>query len=187
MNTQNLKPNVRDQLDDYSQRKREKLEEELCDIADLMNICESPLEQLLLLEFADTFDATPRGRKEDRHLRGTIVFPNVDRFGVAIRQQHTISTTRKDYRADFVITIEDWNWTEGRHEQLSKLVVEVDGHDYHERTKEQAEYDKSRDRSITTAGYTVLRFTGREVYRDASAVTSEIEAFLIQESLKHLA
>ena len=164
-----------------------KLEEELFDLSGLINICESPLEQLLFLEFADIFEANPRGAKEDRHLRGIIIFPNVDRFGVAIRQQHVISTKRKDYRADFLVTVEDWNWQAGRHEQLIKIVVEVDGHDYHERTKEQAEYDKSRDRSITAEGYTILRFTGREVYRDVTAVASEIEQLLIQESLKHLA
>ena len=52
-----------------------------------------------------------------------------------------------------MITIEDLNWSEGRHEQLIKIVVELDGHDYHERTKEQADYDKSRDRSIPAAGH----------------------------------
>jgi len=187
MRAENLKPNVRQRLDDYSEHKRANLEEELADLADLLNLCESPLEQLLLLEFADIFDANPRGISEDRHLRGIIVFPNVDRFGVAIRQQGTISTKRKKYRADFLITVEDWNWEKGANEELIRLVIEVDGHDYHERTKEQAEYDKARDRSMTSEGYTILRFTGREVYRDTTAVASEVEEYLIQESLKLLA
>ncbi len=46
------------------------------------------------------------------------------------------------------------------------VVVEVDGHDFHERTKEQAAHDKSRDRSMQLAGYVVLRFTGSEVNAD---------------------
>jgi hypothetical protein len=37
------------------------------------------------------------------------------------------------------------------------LVVEVDGHDFHE--KEQARRDKQRDRFMTTTGAKVLRFT----------------------------
>jgi hypothetical protein len=187
MSATNLKPNIRQRLDEYSEHKRTKLEEELAEFADLLNLCESPLEQLLLLEFAAIFDANPRGMSEDRHLRGSIAFPNVDRFGVAIRQQRIISTKRKSYRADFLVTVEDWNWEKGEHEELIRLVIEVDGHDYHERTKEQAEYDKVRDRSMTSEGYTILRFTGREVYRDATTVASEVEEYLTQESQKFLA
>jgi very-short-patch-repair endonuclease len=186
MRNRSLPPNVRERFDTYCEHKRVVLEEELVELAALIDICESPLEQLLLLEFANVFDASPRGRPQDRHLRGIIVFPNVDRFSVAIRQQRTISTRRKNYRADFLVTVEDWNWDKGLHDQLIRLVVEVDGHDYHERTKEQAEYDKVRDRSITFEGYTPLRFTGREVYRDATEVASEVESYLTQEALKLL-
>ena len=47
-----------------------------------------------------------------------------------------------------------------------KLVVECDGHDFHERTKEQAAKDRSRDRALQDAGYAGYRFTGSEIYRD---------------------
>jgi very-short-patch-repair endonuclease len=46
------------------------------------------------------------------------------------------------------------------------LVVECDGHDFHERTKEQAAKDRSRDREAQLAGYSVFRFTGSELWRD---------------------
>lgn len=45
--------------------------------------------------------------------------------------------------------------------------IECDGHAFHERTKEQAERDKRRDRTIQLAGVPVLRFTGTEIWRDA--------------------
>ena len=48
----------------------------------------------------------------DRYLGGRIIFPNVDRFTVVIRQQHPIKIGKKDYRADFLVTVEDWNWEE---------------------------------------------------------------------------
>jgi hypothetical protein len=48
-----------------------------------------------------------------------------------------------------------------------RLVVECDGHDFHERTKEQAARDRSRDREGQLAGFTVFRFTGSELWRDA--------------------
>lgn len=52
-------------------------------------------------------------------------------------------------------------------EQVSeKLVVECDGHKFHEKTPEQAKKDKSRDRDLLSRGYPVIRFTGSEIYRD---------------------
>lgn len=47
------------------------------------------------------------------------------------------------------------------------LVVECDGHEWHDRTKEQASKDRERDREAQLAGCTVFRFTGRDLWRDA--------------------
>ena len=44
-----------------------------------------------------------------------------------------------------------------------RLVIECDGHDFHERTKEQAARDKQRDRALFCLGYPVMRFTGSEI------------------------
>lgn len=56
-----------------------------------------------------------------------------------------------------------------------RVAVELDGHDFHERTRLQASRDKKRDRLLSAQGWTVLRFTGGDVYRDAYAVLEEIE------------
>lgn len=64
-------------------------------------------------------------------------------------------------------------------EAASKLVVECDGHDFHERTKEQAEADKSRDRTLQSVGYNVFRFTGSKLTRDPFACARECLAFLL--------
>lgn len=47
-----------------------------------------------------------------------------------------------------------------------KLAVELDGHDFHEKTKEQASKDKRKDRALVLAGYTVVRFTGSDVWNN---------------------
>lgn len=47
------------------------------------------------------------------------------------------------------------------------LIVECDGHEFHERTKDQAARDRSRDRSTQMAGIPIFRFTGSELFRDA--------------------
>ena len=44
-----------------------------------------------------------------------------------------------------------------------RLVIECDGHDFHERTKEQAARDKQRDHALFCLGYPVMRFTGSEI------------------------
>ena len=49
------------------------------------------------------------------------------------------------------------------------VVIECDGHDFHERTKEQAVHDRKRDRAMTEAGIIVLRYTGSEIWRNPFA------------------
>lgn len=55
-----------------------------------------------------------------------------------------------------------------------KLAIECDGHDYHERTKQQAKHDKERDRWLQGQGWFVARFTGSEIYKDPFEVVSKI-------------
>lgn len=54
-----------------------------------------------------------------------------------------------------------------------RLVVECDGHDFHERTKKQAARDRSRDRWMTGQGVQVMRFTGSEIYADVLSCARE--------------
>jgi very-short-patch-repair endonuclease len=46
------------------------------------------------------------------------------------------------------------------------IAVELDGHDYHERTKEQVANGRDRDRCLLWDGWTPLHFTGSEIHRD---------------------
>jgi hypothetical protein len=57
-----------------------------------------------------------------------------------------------------------------------KVSIELDGHDFHERTPEQAERDKSKDRLLQQHGWIALRFTGREVLRDPQKCVEEAMA-----------
>jgi very-short-patch-repair endonuclease len=62
-----------------------------------------------------------------------------------------------------------------------KVAVEVDGHDYH-KTKEQRSYDAKRDRELTKMGWTTLRFTGSDVYKNADAVAGEVLQILLADT-----
>lgn len=69
------------------------------------------------------------------------------------------------WRTDFLIcAIQDGHAGKSK---WRKVIVECDGHDFHERTKEQAAKDRSRDREAQMAGIHILRFTGSELWRDA--------------------
>jgi very-short-patch-repair endonuclease len=72
-------------------------------------------------------------------------------------------------RVDFLIHAFDYNNNGWR-----SLIVECDGHDYHERTKEQAARDRSKDRTATLNGRDFLRFTGSEIWRDPWGCAAQI-------------
>jgi very-short-patch-repair endonuclease len=61
----------------------------------------------------------------------------------------------RSIRADFVFA-----WNESNQ---VVLVVELDGHEFHERTKDQALGDRTKDRQVQLRGHMMLRFTGREI------------------------
>ena len=76
------------------------------------------------------------------------------------------------YRADFLIEKRD-----SPSLKPIRVVVECDGHDFHERTKAQAAHDRSRDRYMQTRGLPVLRFTGSEIHADPFKCAAQIYEF----------
>jgi REase_MTES_1575 len=59
------------------------------------------------------------------------------------------------------------------------LAIECDGHQWHERTKQQAAYDRARDRALLRSGFTTVRFTGSEINRDPNQCARELLDTLI--------
>lgn len=127
--------------------------------------CESPIEVAMLVALATTAMDRSRGAK---------LHPNSDHVfgwepGVSIVPQYEIGP----YRVDFFLSemVELWTYLPEvdehvPHHKTAHIVVECDGHDFHERTKEQARRDKKRDRFFQQLGHPVLRFTGSEIYED---------------------
>ena len=64
------------------------------------------------------------------------------------------------YRVDFIL-------------KDARLIIELDGHQYHS-SPEQLESDAIRQRYLTRAGYSVIRFTGREINRDAAGCVEDV-------------
>lgn len=84
--------------------------------------------------------------------------------------QARIRLMSRDIRPDFAFVIGG--------EHATKLIVELDGHDFHERTPDQAQSDKSRDRELQAMGWQVMRFTGREVLQDPTKCYFEVGGLL---------
>lgn len=79
------------------------------------------------------------------------------------------------FRVDFLVLIRDWD---DRLNLDRMAVIECDGHDWHERTADQAARDKGRDRYFAERGITVMRFTGREIWRDPLACARQIDVMI---------
>ena len=73
-------------------------------------------------------------------------------FPFKLVPQFTVHCDGNEYRLDFAIP-----------EHM--IAVELDGHEFHEKTKEQVTYRNQRDRNLQAAGWTVFHFSGSELYR----------------------
>lgn len=119
-----------------------------------VNKCKSPIEQTLAFYLI--------------HMQYSLYgfnSPIPDRLLIIPQKEIQINET--NYIADFLLIVH------GKDGML-KIVVECDGHEFHEKTKEQAAHDKKRDRDLTKAGYKILHFTGSEIYKNPNQCITEI-------------
>lgn len=126
-------------------------------------LCESPIEEIMLGILLNTRKNSNIGE-----------FINPFKISYEIKQQEKIGR----YRADFVVYIA--LTTMKKDLEIAKYVIECDGHNFHEKTKEQASKDKRRDRLFSSKGYTVLHFTGSEIYNDPHDIYCELGSIFAQ-------
>lgn len=128
----------------------------------VVNLCESPIEQIMLAELTFCWFGYWAGPHEIHDPHMPFEIPDKD---VVIIPQYEIG----DYRADFAVLLRDFKGN------ILRMVVECDGHEFHEKTKQQAQRDKKRDRNLQAAGWQVFRFTGSEIFKDVSACVAELD------------
>jgi len=125
-----------------------------------MEDCKSPIEQIMALAL-------------DEALNSAWVIHKEIRLGVEIseiRSQDPIKTqTGNTYIPDFSIPVWNISKCEGK-----MFAVECDGHEFHEKTKEQVTHDKVRERELIAEGYTVIRFSGSEIYNSPFNCAREV-------------
>ena len=85
----------------------------------------------------------------------------------------------KKYRPDFEITMFQHLEIGGQQKMRDvTCYIECDGHDFHERTKEQAKKDRKKDRAFMTKGLHLIRFTGSEIYNSHTQCSKEVLDFM---------
>lgn len=89
------------------------------------------------------------------------------------------------YRVDLLLTFvtpeaiaDDDGAVTGFRRRTNSLIVECDGHDWHDRTRDQATRDRARDRALQTRGMPVFRYTGSDIWKDVFAHAGETMAEL---------
>ena len=74
------------------------------------------------------------------------------------------------YRVDFLLNQEKL----GPQDVFGPVVVELDGHDFHDKDKRQRSYEKARDRYLVRARYRVVHFTGSDVVANPLKTAFEV-------------
>jgi len=116
------------------------------------NVISTPIEQIFLMKWK---------------------FAGLDKkLNVRLAPHEPVDTEVGSYAVDFLIVSEDPSL------ENVKIAIELDGHEFHEKTPQQVRKDKVRERAIVQQGVTVLRFSGSEVVRDGRGCVEEVEKFL---------
>lgn len=120
------------------------------------------------LEFAEEYTGSPI--EKITYLQIAKMFNLYGMYHLAVATQKEIGS----FKVDFEITYEF------NKEQYKKIVIECDGHEFHEKTKEQSSKDKKRDRELQKLGYTILRYSGSDIVNNPFQITKDLVEILGQ-------
>ena len=137
------------------------------DILEFMEKTESPIEKLFIARFLDFILCQGYGCMISRGSDENLLEINIpgEKESLFLETQKPVGK----YRADFMFYFETGQ----------KLVVECDGHAFHEKTKHQAKKDRARDRFFTSQDIPVFRYTGSEIFNDTfSEIAIEVLNYL---------
>ena len=156
-------------------------------IEETFSYCESPIEKMMFVALTlcgrERFDEVILKHESKKF---TDIREGIDKF--VIECQHEIG----NYRVDFLVSLisnlpVDDPERDGYKiiEIKNDIIVECDGHDFHEKTKEQAKRDKKRDRSLIDLGFNVYRFTGSEIWENPFDCAWQVIENLRQKNLEN--
>ena len=120
------------------------------DFIGLPDYCESPIEQILWI--ALNFCTLNTGKH------------------YVFAEQVEVEANGKEYRLDFLYE----EYYMDIIDNPLHLAIECDGHDFHEKTKEQVEKRNKRDMDLKLAGYDILHYSGSQIFKNPIKCAMEI-------------
>jgi len=201
----NLEENIEKLLKRKENEEIENISVKFARIRKYFRLCESPMEQIFLFHVLNyqpyRFEDCRVGIDIATERPVIVCRPwnseEFQEYNVKIIIQHELlrDDGKSKYRTDFLFEIfrdaeikaeseRGFIEVEKMAEVFTRIIMEVDGHDFHEKTKEQAIQDKSRDRFITKKGYPIFRFTGSEIFNQPHQIAKEIDDYIIDTMIK---
>lgn len=145
-----------------------------CGLLGVFDRIESPIERkflvALLMDTALIDSVVAPDSPSKLNVGGEIRYADCDFTRLSVFPQMEFGR----YRVDFYLTL----WREDGLRPVRSVIVECDGHDWHDRTKAQAAHDRKRQNWLVAQGHTVLRFTGSQIHKDAAGCASDALDFL---------
>lgn len=138
------------------------------EIMDSLEGCESPIERLFSIELNEALSDSKLNFMFD-------VIECIPQYAIKIFPN---TTNEKTYRIDFLVKLHDL-----KNDKEYGFAIECDGHEFHEKTKEQVAKDKKRDRDLLRAGVIPIRFSGSEIYENPSSVVRDAVRIIERYSL----
>lgn len=138
---------------------REKIQNFIMEWGDDYNSCKSPIEKIFFLSF--NLVKTIRDNELPENYVALSAYP-----------QYEIETNDKKFIVDFDVILECQDY-------YKELIVECDGHDFHEKTKKQVIHDNEREYAIKMSGYDILRFSGSQIYNNPFKVANDVFDYLL--------
>lgn len=152
-------------------RAQELFFEDLDNDAELILKGKSSTDMLIMYELSDAFNTEGCKSPIEQILSVALSVKSSVYDVYAVPQVEITSITKKKYYADFGIYKDyDSNST-------LILLVECDGHNFHEKTKAQVKRDNEREYDLRMSGYDILHFSGSQIYADPYKCADEIFAY----------
>ena len=156
----------------------QRITSERLDVWLLQNACESPIElpmALAMMTVARHEGWSVKLVDSDGNERGDRFEPSGGTRFAEMMLRIEPQAQLGEHRVDFVLTLDGSIGTDkGLVRSASRrMVVECNGHEFHERTREQASRDRERDRLLQSFGFLVYRYAGRDIWHDVFKCAAE--------------
>lgn len=100
--------------------------------------------------------------------------------GLWLAPQYEVRKESKHYYLDFAFFADSIDGMFNITHPEFKLAIECDGHEFHERTKEQVANDNNREYDLKMMGFDVLRFSGSQIYNKPFVCAAKTLKYIIE-------